>query len=149
MLMQGGQSANQGINNNQDVMLQQQTQLMRGSNTSQAFQNDAQKVQEMLRRQQQQQQNINSYDLDGSMSSSQQLRLQQQQLSMQQPSSMGDGSSSGGGGGGDDASKSYLDGSFVGGWQSNADLPDRRRIIFSILEVIRQMRPDTNKISEK
>jgi hypothetical protein len=45
--------------------------------------------------------------------------------------------------------KSFLDGSFAGGWQSNADLPDRRRIIFSILEVIRQMRPDTNKISQK
>jgi hypothetical protein len=52
---------------------------------------------------------------------------------------------------GTDASqnKSFLDGSFAGGWQSNADLPDRRRIIFSILEVIRQMRPDTNKISQK
>ena len=45
--------------------------------------------------------------------------------------------------------KSFLDGTFAGGWQSNADLPDRRRIIFSILEVIRQMRPDTNKISQK
>ena len=47
------------------------------------------------------------------------------------------------------ANKSFLDGSFAGGWQSNADLPNRRRIIFSILEVIRQMRPDTNKISQK
>lgn len=60
-----------------------------------------------------------------------------------------------GSGGGTDAAsaasqnKSFLDGSFAGGWQSNADLPDRRRIIFSILEVIRQMRPDTNKISQK
>ena len=45
--------------------------------------------------------------------------------------------------------KSFLDGNFAGGWQSNADLPDRRHIIFSILEVIKQMRPDTNKISQK
>jgi len=43
----------------------------------------------------------------------------------------------------------FLDGSFVGGWQSNDDLPDRRRVIFSILEVIRQMRPDTTKMSNK
>jgi hypothetical protein len=49
----------------------------------------------------------------------------------------------------DPGNKSFLDGSFAGGWQSNADLPDRRRIIFAILEVIRQMRPDTNKISSK
>ena len=45
--------------------------------------------------------------------------------------------------------RSFLDGNFAGGWQSNADLPDRRHIIFSILEVIKQMRPDTNKISQK
>lgn len=45
--------------------------------------------------------------------------------------------------------KSFLDGNFAGGWQSNADLPDRRHIIFSILEVIKQMRPDTNKITQK
>ena len=44
---------------------------------------------------------------------------------------------------------SYLGGSFAGGWQSNADLPDRRRIIFTILEVIRLMRPDTNRIAQK
>jgi hypothetical protein len=44
---------------------------------------------------------------------------------------------------------SFLDGRFAGGWQSNADLPERRRVIFSILEVIRQMRPDTTKLSNK
>jgi hypothetical protein len=35
--------------------------------------------------------------------------------------------------------KSFLDGNFEGGWQSNADIPDRRRVIFSILDVIRQL----------
>ena len=43
----------------------------------------------------------------------------------------------------------FLDGRFAGGWQSNADLPERRRIIFCILDVIRQMRPDTSKLSNK
>jgi hypothetical protein len=43
----------------------------------------------------------------------------------------------------------FLDGRFAGGWQSNADIPERRRVIFSILEVIRQMRPDTSKLSNK
>jgi hypothetical protein len=78
--------------------------------------------------------NMNAYDMDGSVSS--------------QRSNSGIPLS---GDKGDDGSnqKSFLDGSFAGGWQSNADLPDRRRIIFSILEVIRQMRPDTNKISQK
>jgi len=45
--------------------------------------------------------------------------------------------------------KSFLDGNFAGGWQSNADLPDRRKVIFSILEVIKQMRPNTNTSSTK
>jgi len=45
--------------------------------------------------------------------------------------------------------KSFLDGNFAGGWQSNADLPDRRKVIFSILEVIKQMRPNTNTTSTK
>ena len=49
----------------------------------------------------------------------------------------------------DQAHGPFLDGSFAGGWQSNDDLPDRRRVIFSILEVIRQMRPDTSKMSNK
>ena len=45
--------------------------------------------------------------------------------------------------------QSFLDGNFAGGWQSNADLPDRRRIIFHILDVIRVMRPDNSKMSNK
>lgn len=45
--------------------------------------------------------------------------------------------------------KTFLDGDFTGGWQSNADLPDRRKVIFRILDVIRQMRPDTAKMSDK
>jgi len=45
--------------------------------------------------------------------------------------------------------QSFLDGTFAGGWQSNADLPDRRRIIFSIVKVIERMRPDANKMSQK
>lgn len=45
--------------------------------------------------------------------------------------------------------KSFLDGNFAGGWQSNADLPDRRKVIFSILEVIKQMRSNSNTLSTK
>ena len=50
---------------------------------------------------------------------------------------------------GQQSQKSFLDGNFAGGWQSNADLPDRRKVIFSILEVIKQMRPNTNTTSTK
>ncbi|KAL3945078.1 MAG: hypothetical protein SGBAC_000869 [Bacillariaceae sp.] len=91
---------------------------------------------------------FNNFDMDGSTNS----RTSRQQGNNQGISPLdignnpvGDSSNK------DDATnqKSFLDGSFAGGWQSNADLPDRRRIIFSILEVIRQMRPDTNKISQK
>jgi hypothetical protein len=53
----------------------------------------------------------------------------------------------------DDASaggqQSYLDGTFEGGWQSNADLPVRRGVIFSIVKLIEQMRPDADKMSPK
>lgn len=45
--------------------------------------------------------------------------------------------------------QSFLDGTFAGGWQTNADLPDRRRVIFSIVKVIERMRPDANKMSQK
>jgi hypothetical protein len=45
--------------------------------------------------------------------------------------------------------QSFLDGHFAGGWQSNADLADRRRIIFSIIKVIERMRPDANRMSQK
>lgn len=45
--------------------------------------------------------------------------------------------------------QSFLDGNFAGGWQSNADLPDRRRIIFHILDVIKVMRPENSKMSNK
>jgi hypothetical protein len=43
----------------------------------------------------------------------------------------------------------FLDGHFAGGWQSNADLPDRRQIIFSIIKVIERKRPDANRMSQK
>ena len=43
----------------------------------------------------------------------------------------------------------FLDGSFAGVWQSNADLPDRRRIIFSIVKAIERMRPDASKMLQK
>jgi hypothetical protein len=58
---------------------------------------------------------------------------------------------SGGGSGNSVSSENtfFLDGRFAGGWQSNADLPERRRVIFNILEVIRQMRPETSKLSNK
>jgi type II secretory pathway pseudopilin PulG len=45
--------------------------------------------------------------------------------------------------------RSFLDGRFAGGWQSNADLPDRRQVIYNILDVIRTMRPDMNRLSSK
>ncbi len=48
-------------------------------------------------------------------------------------------------GGASEQHRTFLDGSFAGGWQSNA----RCQVIFRILEVIRQMRPDTNRVSSK
>jgi hypothetical protein len=45
--------------------------------------------------------------------------------------------------------QSFLDGTFNGGWQSNDDIPDRRRVIYSICKVIEQMRPDASKMSER
>jgi hypothetical protein len=48
-----------------------------------------------------------------------------------------------------DGQQTYLDGAFEGGWQSNADLPMRRGIIFNIVKLIEQMRPDAEKMSEK
>jgi hypothetical protein len=45
--------------------------------------------------------------------------------------------------------KSFLDGNFEGGWQSNADIPDRRRVIFSILDVIRQSHGLGDEVSNK
>jgi hypothetical protein len=44
---------------------------------------------------------------------------------------------------------SFLDGICAGGWQSSAELPDRRRIISSILAVIKVMRPENSKMSSK
>lgn len=94
--------------------------------------------------------NTMGFDMDGSVSSQRSANRQQNQskgavspldVTGQMPGDKGDDPNGN--------QKSFLDGSFAGGWQSNADLPDRRRIIFSILEVIRQMRPDTNKISQK
>lgn len=45
--------------------------------------------------------------------------------------------------------QSFLDGTFNGGWQSNEDIPDRRRVIYSICKVIEQMRPDSSKMSQR
>ncbi len=45
--------------------------------------------------------------------------------------------------------QSFLNGTFEGGWQSNADLPERRGVIISIVKVIEQMRPDASNISQK
>ena len=55
----------------------------------------------------------------------------------------GSGSSSG--------NQSFLDGTFNCGWQSNADIPDRRRVIYSICKVIEieQMQPDARQMSQK
>lgn len=47
------------------------------------------------------------------------------------------------------AGQSFLDGTFNGGWQSNDDIPDRRRVIYSICKVIEQMRPDASKMSQR
>jgi hypothetical protein len=51
--------------------------------------------------------------------------------------------------GGKSGQQNFLDGHFAGGWQSNADLPDRRRINFHIIKVIERMRPDANRMSQK
>ena len=45
--------------------------------------------------------------------------------------------------------QSFLDGTFAGGWQTNNDIPDRRRVIYNICKVIEQMRPDASKMSQK
>ena len=42
-----------------------------------------------------------------------------------------------------------LDGHFAGGWQSNSDLAERRRMNFHIIKVIERMRPDVNNMSRK
>jgi len=55
-------------------------------------------------------------------------------------------SASGAGGGGKNGKQSFLDGHFAGRWQSNADLPDRRKIILSIIEVIERTTPDANQM---
>jgi hypothetical protein len=34
-----------------------------------------------------------------------------------------------------------MEGTFEGGWQSNADLPERREVIFSIVKLIDQTQP--------
>ena len=52
-------------------------------------------------------------------------------------------------GDGKNGQQSFLDGHFAGGWQSNADLPDRRRINFHIIKVIERIRPDANRMSQK
>lgn len=163
--------------NEQELLLQQQ-QLLRSSGMSQSLQNETQKVPDMFMGQQNPQAdlmgqrrtamqqmdlsgmgsqrgqqtnmagNFNNigFDMDGSMSSQRSAGLQQNKSPLDGSNGpiTGDKVDDQGGN-----QKSFLDGSFAGGWQSNADLPDRRRIIFSILEVIRQMRPDTNKISQK
>jgi len=43
---------------------------------------------------------------------------------------------------------SSLEGNFVGGWQSNADVPDRRRVILHIVEIIEQMRPRASRMRD-
>jgi hypothetical protein len=96
--------------------------------------------------------NMAAFEMDGSISSQRSANRQSQNKGIPGNSSLDVSSTQLPGDKADDPTsnqKSFLDGSFAGGWQSNADLPDRRRIIFSILEVIRQMRPDTNKISQK
>jgi hypothetical protein len=41
--------------------------------------------------------------------------------------------------------QAYMEGTFEGGWQSNADLPERREVIFSIVKLIDQTQPDSDK----
>jgi hypothetical protein len=45
--------------------------------------------------------------------------------------------------------ETYLDGRFNGGWQSNSDMPDRRTVIFSILEVLKLMGSNQDALSKK
>ena len=47
------------------------------------------------------------------------------------------------------AEETFMNGTFEGGWQSNDDLPERRGIIFNIVTLIEQMRPDSDEISQK
>jgi hypothetical protein len=161
----------QGLNGQQDLMLQQQQQLLRSSGQNDPFSNKPQDRQDnsdlmgrssrpmpMESLNQSQQQNNNTtnafgnFDMDASTNSQRSSTRSQQQPDSSSgipPLDIGDNQI---GDKKDDinaSQKSFLDGSFAGGWQSNADIPDRRRIIFSILDVIRQMRPDTNKISQK
>ena len=62
---------------------------------------------------------------------------------------VGSTAAGGEGSGGRNGQQKFLDGHFEGGWQSNADLPDRRRINFHIIKVIERMRPDANRMSQK
>ena len=146
----------QGGNMNQQEMLMQQLRqhqqsqqdpLMMGGQSSDSGNSNMQMHFQNI---QQQQQGVGGGSGDNSSMHCVSGRIGQGMGGMQ----MGGGSSSSSGNQDNNAAataaqRSFLDGNFAGGWQSNADLPDRRHIIFSILEVIKQMRPDTNKISQK
>ena len=171
-------SGSRGGMSEQELLLQhqqqqQQQQLLRSGGMAQSMQNDSfmgQNNQAELmgqRRSSAQQQmdgsnrqsnnmsagfnNNMGFDMDGSVHSQLSAGRQSQNKENSSPLDTSSGHQMPGDKGDDQGAtqKSFLDGSFAGGWQSNADLPDRRRVIFSILEVIRQMRPDTNKISQK
>ena len=43
----------------------------------------------------------------------------------------------------------YMEGTFEGGWQSNADLPERREVIFSIVKLVEQARPESDTASKR
>jgi hypothetical protein len=146
-----GQGSVGGISLTEQEMLMQQ-QLLGGSGMSQNLQHNPHA--DLIGRRSQDQQltgSIHSQPSGGGvMNSGAQLEMDGSVGSHRSNRILSGNEISGEKGGVDDPpNKSFLDGSFAGGWQSNADLPDRRRIIFSILEVIRQMRPDTNKISQK
>ena len=45
--------------------------------------------------------------------------------------------------------QSYLDGTFLGGWQSNEDIPVRREVIVDIVKLITNTKPVPRKVSAK
>jgi hypothetical protein len=94
-----------------------------------------------------QQQNPHSQQQEASISTNEST-MRSMQASMSMPTPM-QNTNTQSGPDQNSSNKSFLDGRFAGGWQSNNDLPDRRKVIFSILEVIQQMRPETTNLSEK
>jgi hypothetical protein len=161
------QQGRHGTLNEHELLLQQQQLIRNSAGGSSAVMGDAQNVQQMFSMQQQQQLPQQSSAVTGMGMSNQSVGFGPLQPELPVPGNNKRSSSSKGR---RRASKSsqlasaeatslmeeaaqganmFLDGNFAGGWQSNADLPDRRRIILNIVKVIEQMSPATDKMSQK